>query len=69
MRTLHRWAGPLGGAPYGAANCARGVPKWASSACGLCHWGLRWRCLTPQDPPAALEKGDNAADRSPPGTA
>eukprot|EP00959_Pyramimonas_sp_CCMP1952_P170639 3565912-Pyramimonas_sp.AAC.1 len=27
------------------------------------------RCLTPLDPPAALESGNTVADRSPPGTA
>eukprot|EP00959_Pyramimonas_sp_CCMP1952_P148254 3101853-Pyramimonas_sp.AAC.1 len=27
------------------------------------------RCLTPLDPPTALESGDNFADRSPPKTA
>ena len=46
--------GTLGGAPYGATNRVRGVPKWGSmggaDACEHPHWGLRWSSLWGHEP-------------------
>ena len=46
--------GAFGGAPYGATNRVRGVPKWGSmrgaDACEHAHLGLRWSSLWGHDP-------------------
>ena len=46
--------GAFGGAPYGATNRVRGVPKWAcgwrGGACGRGHWGLGWSSLWGHEP-------------------
>ena len=46
--------GAFGGAPYGATNRVRGVPKWGSmisgGACEHGHWGRRWSSLSGREP-------------------
>eukprot|EP00959_Pyramimonas_sp_CCMP1952_P178681 3734937-Pyramimonas_sp.AAC.1 len=28
--------------PYGSRNVSAVCPHWRGTACGLCHWVLRW---------------------------
>ena len=46
--------GAFGGAPYGATDRVRGVPKWWSmgggDACERTHWSLRWSSLWGHEP-------------------
>ena len=42
--------GAVGGASYGAANRARGVPKWGGCRMRPPRWGRLWSCLWGHEP-------------------